>query len=167
MPDPLATYLHDHLAGSKFAIELLDSLHKQHGDSELGQFAHTLRAEVKADQDTLQRVVNNVGTSHLDLKVAAGWLGEKVSQLKLRGDASGPGIGTFEAFETLALGILGKLSLWLVLPVIAETEPRVGGLDYDRLAARAREQHARVEQHRLQIARATFKGARERDPASK
>jgi tetratricopeptide (TPR) repeat protein len=89
MTDPLATYLHDHLAGSHFAVELLDSLHKQHGESELGQFALTLRAEVKADQDTLEKIINNVGTSHLDLKAAAGWLGDKVGQLKLRGDASG------------------------------------------------------------------------------
>jgi hypothetical protein len=30
MHDPLATYLHDHLAGSHFAIELLDSIEKQY-----------------------------------------------------------------------------------------------------------------------------------------
>ena len=58
--------------------------------------------------------------------------------------------------ETLALGILGKLSLRQVLPVIAEFDERVRGEDYNHLAARAQEQHDRVEAYRLRIAYATF-----------
>jgi hypothetical protein len=37
MSDPLATYLHDHLAGSNFAIELLDSLRDQYSGEPLGR----------------------------------------------------------------------------------------------------------------------------------
>jgi hypothetical protein len=53
MNDHLATYLHDHLAGSHFAIKLLDSLHEQYKDEPLGKFAHAVCAEIKQDQDTL------------------------------------------------------------------------------------------------------------------
>jgi hypothetical protein len=37
--DALATYLHDHLAGSLFAVKLLSSLSDQYEDEELGAFA--------------------------------------------------------------------------------------------------------------------------------
>jgi hypothetical protein len=44
MSDPLAIYLHDHMAGSHFAIKLLESLHDQYKDEGLGQFALALCA---------------------------------------------------------------------------------------------------------------------------
>ena len=111
MSDALRIYLHDHLAGSHFAIELLESLHDKYKDEALGTFALTISAEVKRDQNTLQSIVEKVGPAHLDLTEAAGWLAEKASRLKLRRDDPSGGIGTFEALETLALGIRGKLEL--------------------------------------------------------
>ena len=42
MSDPLATYLHDHLAGAVHAIDLLESMRKQHMDEPLGRFAARL-----------------------------------------------------------------------------------------------------------------------------
>ena len=83
MNDPLATYLHDHLAGSHFAIKLLESLHDQYKDEELGHFALGLCAEVKRDQDTLQQIIDHVGKATLDLTEVVGWVGEKASQFKL------------------------------------------------------------------------------------
>jgi hypothetical protein len=64
---------------------------------------------------------------------AAAWLGEKVSRVKLRRRAAG-GLGTFEALEALALGILGKLALWRALAVIAAVDGRLGGMDFDHLS---------------------------------
>jgi hypothetical protein len=63
--------------------------------------------------------------------------------------ASG-GIGTFEVLETLVLGIRGKLALWQVLPIAREVDPRIPNLDFEKLAASAEEQGARVEKRRLQ-----------------
>ena len=100
------------MAGSHFAIELLDSLHNQYRDEPLGRFAMALKIDGQQDQATLNEIIDRVGKSHLDLKEAAGWFAEKVSQLKLRRDDSGGGIGTFEALETLMLGIRGKFALW-------------------------------------------------------
>ena len=45
MDNPLATYLHDHLAGADAAIDLLQNLRDQHSDEPLGQFAAELLAE--------------------------------------------------------------------------------------------------------------------------
>jgi hypothetical protein len=159
MSDPLATYLHDHLAGSNFAVQLLESLHDQYSDQELRRFAAALLVDVRKDRETLQGIVDRIGSTHLDLKDAAAWLAEKASRMKLGRD-HGAGLGTFEALETLSLGILGKLSLWRVLPVIAEVDPRLRGTDFEKLAARAQEQFDRVEVRRLEIARKAFAAAR-------
>jgi hypothetical protein len=155
MSDPLASYLHDHLAGSTFAIELLGSLREQFGDTDLGRFAAAVLADVKEDQQVLQTIVDRVGKSGVDLKQATAWLAEKASQLKLRRDDP-DGLGTLKALETLTLGIAGKLGLWRVLAVLAETDDRLRGNDFDKLMARAQEQHSRVEERRMQTARRAF-----------
>jgi hypothetical protein len=160
MSDPLATYLHDHLAGAVVAINLLEALHDQHGGEPLGQFAAELLVEVEADRAVLQRLAERVGAGPSGLKEATAWLGEKVSRLKLRRRAAG-GLGTFEALEALALGILGKLALWRALAVMSAVDARLHGVDFDHLAARAQAQHARVEERRLETARTTLHAAQE------
>jgi len=156
MTDPLAIYLHDHLAGSHFAIKLLNSLHDQYKEEELGAFALGLSAEIKKDQVTLENIIDYVGRTSLDLTEATGWLVEKVSQFKLQRDDSEVGLGTFEALETLTLGIKGKQALWRALSTIRAVDPRVPEYDYDELAARADDQFAQVEAKRLDLARTTF-----------
>ena len=155
MSAPLAIYLHDHFAGSTFAIELLESLRDEDRDTDLGVFAAALLADVKEDQQVLQTFVDRVGKSGADLKQATAWLAEKASELKLRRDEPG-GLGTFQALETLTLGIAGKLGLWRVLAVVAATDDRVRGADFDKLIARAEEQHARVEERRMETACRAF-----------
>jgi hypothetical protein len=155
MSDRLAIYLHDHRAGSNFAINLLEGMKEQKSDSELSGFAKDLLSEIVKDRDTLQKIIDRVGESHTDLKEASAWLAERASRLKLMHDDR-MGLGTFEALETLAVGILGKLSLWDALTVVAEFDDRVRGEDYTVLAVRAKEQHDRVEAYRLRLARSTF-----------
>jgi hypothetical protein len=157
MSDPLAVYLHDHLAGSRFAIELLKSLQEQYRGQPLADFARVLENDVMQDQETLQKIIDSVGRAHLDLKEAAGWFAEKAAQLKLREDHAAGGIGTFEALEMLVLGVRGKLALWQVLPIAREVDLRIPGLDFANLAARAEEQGARIEKQRLQLGATTFR----------
>jgi hypothetical protein len=152
MTEPLATYLHDHLAGSTFAISLLDSMQDEHAGQPLGDFAEKAAVEIREDQDALKSIIEKVGESTLDLKGAIAWAAEKLSQLKLRRDGDS-GLGTLETLETLGLGILGKHSLWRALAVVAETDVRLQGIDFARLGKRALAQHAEVETHRLEVAR--------------
>ena len=60
MSDALSTYLHDHLAGSHFAVQLLGRLHDQYGARELGRFALVMRAEIEHDQEALQTIVERM-----------------------------------------------------------------------------------------------------------
>jgi hypothetical protein len=82
-------------------------------------------AEVAQDQKTLEEIIHQVGTAHLDLKESVGWLAERASQFKSRRDDSGAGLGTFEALEVLTLGIRGKLALWQALPSIRRVDSRI------------------------------------------
>jgi hypothetical protein len=156
MSDRLVSYLHDHLAGSYFAIKLLSSLAEQYPNEELGKFATALGAEIKLEQDTLQKIADRAGKGSLDLMEAAGWLAEKASQFKLHRDAAEGGLGTFEALETLTLGIQGKMALWRALRVIREVDARIPAEDYEHLWARAQSQFELVEERRLRLASVTF-----------
>ena len=158
MSNPLVNYLHDHLGGSTFAIELLESLRDQYSGQPLGGVASDILAEVQDDQQVLLRIIERVGKETFDLKVAAGWVAEKVSRLKFQSGTDGS-LGTFEALETLTLGIQGKASLWRALNAIREVDERVAGEDFNRLVERAEAQHAKVEAQRLLMARGTFEPA--------
>jgi hypothetical protein len=152
MTNPLATYLHDHLAGSVHAVELLDFLQEQHRSDNLGQFAADLLVEIKADQDVLETLAERVGAGSSFVKELTAWFGEKITRLKLKRDDEGA-LGTFEALEFLELGIHGKWALWRALATVASYEPRFEGTDFEHLAFRAEMQRTAVEERRSELAR--------------
>lgn len=156
MSQPLAIYLEDHLAGSRLAIDLLEDMRNDHADDPLGSFAARLLAEIEQDRDVLETLVERgeAGSSG-PFKETFAWLLEKLTRWKLRRRA-GAGVGTLLRLEMLALGILGKHSLWRALETIAATDARLQGFDYGGLAARAQAQHDQVEERRLDVARSTL-----------
>src|SRR4051794_18912517 len=116
MDDPIAVYLHDHLAGSSFAEELLEKLASEFTGTPTGNLARELLEQVRMDRSKLEELVAKVGTVNPDLYDALGWIAERVSRIKLKHDDP-VGIGAFEAFETISLGVLGKRALWEALQV--------------------------------------------------
>lgn len=155
MSNPLGIYLHDHLAGSRFAIDLLESLRNRYSGEPLGQLASSLLVEIKQERDLLQRIVDKVGKGSPDLKEAAAWLAEKVSRFKLS-HADAKDFAAFEALEALSLGIVGRRALWRALIVIAESDGRLAGLNFEQLISTAESQYNRVEESRLALARTAF-----------
>jgi len=152
MNDPLAAYLHDHLAGARYAIDLVEALRDHFRDQPLGHFAEALLKEINQDRDTLRSLSEKVGSASNPLKESAAWLGEKISRFKLNHSDS-TGLGTFEALEFLQLGIHGKVVLWRALAEVAPFDKRLSGVDFEALARRAQSQEMLVEQRRLQAAR--------------
>jgi hypothetical protein len=153
----LRIYLNDHLAGSVAALELLDHLSDLHSDPARKQFFVGLRAEIEEDQKVLQRLLDQAGGEESPVRKAAAWLTEKLGRAKLKLEASGDGeLRVFEALETLALGIQGKLTLWRALEAAADRIPQFQGMDFARLKQRALQQQQRVEDQRLQSARAAL-----------
>jgi hypothetical protein len=155
MKDSLATYLHDHLAGASYAIDLVKAMQDHYAGQPLGEFSAEMHSEITKDRDTLREIAARVGASSISPKDGVAWLAEKVSRIKLQHSDS-TGLGTFEALEFLELGIHGKLALWRVLAKIAPSESRLTGFDFDSLMSRAEDQAIRVEKHRMAAAHNAF-----------
>jgi hypothetical protein len=154
MSDPLTTYLNDHLAGSVAAIELLDELVEHATLAGVGETLVGLGTEIKADQETLRGILESVGGQVSAIRRAGAWLGEKAGRLKLLADDPSTGtLARLESFEMLALGILGKASLWRALAAAQASRPELSAFDFAALEQRARDQHAIVERLRLESAR--------------
>lgn len=157
MKDPLATYIHDHLSGSRFAVELLEWLRDQHPEDPVGEFAAGMLSEVEKDKAVLEDALARIDDGTPLVREAASWVAEKAAEFKLKPG----GLGTFEALELLALGILGKLKIWEAMVKIAQMDDRVRGIDFNKLAARARLQHVQVEERRLEAIAYAFAGVPE------
>lgn len=156
--DHLAIYLNDHLAGATAALKILDALATEEGDAELNGFVRGLRQAISLDRDELTRLMGATGIAISSVRRAAGWLGEKTTELKLTiDDPTNAGLGIFELFEALALGIDGKRALWSVLRIVSTDVPSLRA-DYARLSQRADEQRAAVETRRLEWAARAFSG---------
>jgi hypothetical protein len=153
---PLVTYMQDHLAGATAAVQLIEQLRDQHQTEPVGDFAARLLAEVEEDRATLDGLAQRLGGGSSLMKDATGWLGAQLSRLKIGRTAAGT-LGTFEALETIALGVLGKLALWRALSTVSAGDPRLAGVDFGALEARAEAQHARVEQQRIGLAPAALR----------
>ncbi len=150
----IATYLNDHLAGSVVALELLEHLEAAHSGTEIGRFAAELRADVAADRQELEALMERLGVSQSRTRRATAWLAEKATELKLRLDDPADGaFRLFESLEALSLGIEGKRALWQALAAAADTAPALQVADYAGLTWRAEEQRRRVEAARLEAAR--------------
>jgi hypothetical protein len=155
MSDALGTYLHDHLAGAAYAIDLVELMRDQHKGNDLGEFAAWLLVEINADREVLRQLAERTGAASNTIKELTAWLGEKVSRLKLS-HGTRDGLGIFEALEFLEVGIHGKVELWRALAAVAAADTRLQGIDFEQLVARAEKQRAMVENRRLELAYSVF-----------
>lgn len=152
--DYIATYLNDHLAGSVVAVELMENLETVYAGQPIADFIAKLRADIEVDIRELEDLMGHLQISESRTRKASAWLTEKFTQLKLRLDDPTHGdLRLFESLEALSLGIEGKRSLWLALSAAAELSPQLRIADYQRLEQRAKDQRARVEEQRLELAR--------------
>ena len=151
----LTAYLNDHLAGSVAAIELIDDLAKASEDLSLKQFLAELKREIEADQKILEQLIERADKNQSVTRKVAAWLGEKAARVKFKtaGETFG-GLGLVQALEMLALGIRGKELLWRALAT--SKWATLKDVDFAELEQAAIEQQGRVEEKRLEAARAAF-----------
>ena len=151
-PSPLAIYLNDHLAGGTGAIEMVDRAARDHAGEPLGDFCANLAGDIKADHETLQRVMEAVGAQPNPLKQVGAKVMEKISRFKLSGGGVEE-LAVLLTLETLSLGIEGKACLWQSMKLAAEGNDALKEFDFDELHGRARDQRSRVEEERLRMAK--------------
>lgn len=155
MERPIASYLHDHLAGAAYAIDLAGALRDHYKDSPLGDFAQELVDEIRTDRRILADIARRFSPASSGIKEGLAWFSEKLSRFKLRHSDSS-GLRTLEALEFLQLGIRGKLALWRALAHCAPVELKLGEINFEDLILRASLQEAAVEQQRLRAAKKVF-----------
>jgi hypothetical protein len=136
--DHLTIYLNDHLAGSTFGVELARRCRASNRGNEFGPFLGELVAEIEADREELERIMDRLGRPRDRVKPAAGWLVEKLGRLKPNGRMLGYSpLSRLIELEGLSAGVQGKLRLWRALRAIAPREPRLSKAQLDGLIRRA------------------------------
>jgi hypothetical protein len=148
----LAIYLNDHLAGATLGVELARRLRgSNQGDADFWPALAELCAEIEADRETLERVMERLGVGQSKLKPLGAVLGERLGRLKLNGQLRGYSpLSRLDELEILQLGVTGKQRLWRALEHSRSADLR--DFDLDALAERAGGQLRRLEELHLKAA---------------
>jgi len=156
-PDLLRIYLQDHRAGAALGSQLAARAQGQNQGTEFEQPLARVRTEIDEDVATLEDVMKRLGVPHDRLKEAAFWTGEKLGRLKLNGRLTGYSpLSRVVELEGLLIGITGKRALWVALELVVPSEPRLEGIDFAALTARADRQRELVETMRRRAGEIAF-----------
>jgi hypothetical protein len=155
----LDIYLNDHLAGATMGQDMADRLASRTEGTPFGPEMATIASEITEDKETLEKLMEAVGTSRNPVKQGLAWISEKASRLPLSGAGSGGSeLGTFLSLETLSLGVEGKISLWRVLDEVASRYPALTDTDFASLIARGQRQRAALERERMSYGARALEG---------
>ncbi len=147
----LESYLTDHLAGATAGVNLAEMAAQEHRADEHGAFFGEIASEIKADFDTLEKLIAEVGAEKSATKTAAAEIGSKIMAPKFVGGDDDE-LNAFVTLETLAMGIVGKVCMWKALKTVADAYPTLGSYDLDELISRGESQRDRIEAMRLKVA---------------
>jgi hypothetical protein len=151
--DRLSINSSDHLMGSTTGVRIARDLANRDPSPVFDELAQ----EIAEDRQTLLDLMDRFGAREDHVKVALGWVAERASQLKFRGQLRGSTpLSLLEELETMSLGVEGKLAMWEALRRTHAKDPRLGPIDLDALIERANSQRARLEQQRMSAAEAAF-----------
>jgi hypothetical protein len=148
----LAIYLNDHLAGATAGVELARRLRgSNEDDPAFGPELAEICAEIEADRETLEAVMDRLEVGPSRLKPLAAVLAERLGRLKLNGRLWGYSpLSRLDELELLQLGVTGKRRLWRALEHTHSGE--LSGFDLGALAERATGQLRRLEALHLKAA---------------
>ena len=153
----LGIYLNDHLAGATGGVELMRRLMSRNRGTEYAAELEEVAREIEEDRTELEGIMTRVGVGTSGVKIRAAWAAERVGRLKLNGRLlSYSPLSRVEELEAMRLGVEGKLALWRSLKETRGADPRLEGVDLDRLIARAERQRDTIESVRLRAATGAF-----------
>jgi hypothetical protein len=155
----LAIYLKDHLGGATGGLELARRIAAEHRSDEHAETLATLATDVEEDRAALLAIMRRLGVQPDQVKVALGWLAEKVARLKFNGRLfeRSPLSLVVEA-EAMMLGVHGKAAGWRTLRKLAENDDRLDPAEFHRLSQRAGEQLETLEAIRVTAAARVLTG---------
>jgi len=147
----LRTYLQDHHAGATAGLELARRAAGSNEDSDYGHELRELAADIAADREALERVMERLGVKPSRVKDGAFWTAEKLGRLKPNNSLlSYSPLSRVVELEGLVIGVTGKLALWESLrEAVGE---RIDGVEFAALSERAADQRSRLEALRRRAA---------------
>lgn len=150
-------YLQDHYAGATAGVDLARRAASSHSNpprrAELGAIAR----EIAQDRAALHAIMGSLRVRPSRTKVLLAWVGEKVGRLKANGRLTKrSALSDVVELEGLIMGVSGKASLWESLLQAVGHDRRLHEPGLQRLAKRAEDQKARLEQLHREHARSTF-----------
>jgi hypothetical protein len=153
----LSIYLNDHLAGSTSGLELAKRTRGANQGTEYAEPLERVASQIEEDRDALIRLMDSLEIKRDHLKVAAGWVAEKLGRLKPNGQLTGYSpLSRLIELEGLVVGITGKQSLWDALLEVSDKDARLDAEELRRLSTRAQEQRDEVWNLRQRAARGAF-----------
>jgi len=151
--ESIEVYLNDHLAGATAGVNLVEQAADRHRSDDLGEFFAPLAAEIKADLETLETLIEDMNVDKSASKVALAEVGSKVAAPKFNAEGAGnKHLGDFVTLETLSIGVEGKRCMWVALQAVADAYPELGALDLSALEGRAQNQRDQLESKRNEFA---------------
>ena len=153
----LGTYLNEHLAGARGAVDLLGKAADNNTGSPAGDFLAELLVAVDEDRASLEQLMERLDVDRSEMKQAAGRVVERLSRLRFHERVTGdPGLSLLLELEAVTMGVSAKLSLWQSVEELAILDDRIAGFDVGTLIARAHVQLADLERQRRRIAAAAL-----------
>src|SRR4051794_16922426 len=150
-------YLNDHLAGSTAGASLAKRTLGSNRGTQFEPALERLAREIQEDRETLREIMGALDVGEDTVKKLVPLVAERAGRLKLNGSFfSYSPLSRLVEFEGLALGITGKLALWISLREAADD--RLAGFDLAALEARGREQQGLIEEQRAEAARIALVG---------
>lgn len=157
MSDLLAIYLNDHLTGATGGTELARRLADAHPSGADATRLRQLAQDVAEDRAALIRLMGRLGVRVDQVKVAMGWVGEKLARWKLNGYLfSRSPLSTVIELEAMRLGVEGKAAGWRTLRSLADHDERLDAAELDRLTRRAADQIETLEALRVAATQRVF-----------
>jgi len=158
-PDLLGVYCNDHLAAARGGIELVGRMIGRWRGTRFEQPLEQLLDELREERDGLRATMGALGVPVRQYKLAAVWVGEKLSRAKLNGRLlSRSPLSDLIEFEFIATAVLAKRSGFETLRALGETDQRIDAALFERLIDQADEQHTWLAEARREVAADVFGG---------
>lgn len=158
-PDLLTVYCNDHLAAATGGIELVGRMIGRWRGTPYEQPLEQLLDELREERAGLRSTMASLGLPVRTYKLAAVWVGEKLSRAKLNGRLlSRSPLSDLVEFEFIATAVLAKRAGFETLRAIGETDRRIDAALLERLIEQADQQHAWLADARREVAAGIFGG---------
>jgi hypothetical protein len=150
----LRIYINDHLALVTGEVELADRcLHSNH-DGTLGHFLQRLSTELRAEQEILKQLLEQIGGSQSLIKQGVAWLAEKAGRFKLNDKLlEYSDLSRLIELETLFIAACERRAFWENLAVVRAGDTRLVNIDLTLRQQIARQQCDLLTTHRIEAAK--------------